>query len=98
MSNFLLCNFKESKKFDVHSEDIIEEWNIEENLLIEGEVAKNVQYSTGNFDNAPRNSLNKQRNPRKKFNTTSALYPYLPLSNFKPHDYRIRRYLVPQND
>ena len=70
MAYSTLSNFNEDKKVNIITEDISEEWNISEDLLLEGTVAQNAEYPEGNFDNTPKNSWNIQRNFRKKFNTT----------------------------
>ena len=71
MSNSLLCHFNEDKNSNTFTEELNEEWDIEEDLLFEGTTIQTTQNSSAIFDNSPNNALRIQRNCRNKLSAKS---------------------------
>ena len=71
MTDLLHLHFNSFKNAISFTEDESEEWNIDENLLLEGTTTQNIQYCNGSFDHESKNSLQVKINQRKIANKIS---------------------------
>ena len=57
MSNFVCCHFNEDNNANSFTDDLYEEWDIDEDAISEGATIQLTKNSSALFDNASKNSL-----------------------------------------